>query len=109
MSSYQPVYIRLLGSTFQVLPVPHTFFGQVTAKAIEKNPLTGEADHECLQLLAIRFNNLWNWKFTLQMNLIFQINTRELFRPFGYSSVVSSTARYVLVHAFCGVRGRLQF
>ena len=62
------------------------------AGAIEKNARTREADQECLQLLVIRFHKLWNWKFTLQMNLIFQINTRQLFRPFGYSSVVSSTA-----------------
>ena len=30
---------------------------------------TREADQECLPLLAIRFHKLWNWKFTLQMNL----------------------------------------
>ena len=52
--------------------------------------------------------NGWNWKFTLQMNVFFkstqmelkihtsngcffQINKRQMFCPFGYSSVVSST------------------
>ena len=62
------------------------------AGAIDKNARTREADKECLQLLAVRFHKLRNWKFTLQMNLLIQINTRQLFRPFGYSSVVSSAA-----------------
>ena len=48
------------------------------------------------------------------MNLLFQINTRKLFCPFGYSSlsVVSSTAWYVLLwYALCGktVLERFQF
>ena len=58
------------------------------------NARTREAEQECLQLLVICFHKLWNWKFTLRMNLLFQINTRQLFCPFGYSSVVSSTAWY---------------
>ena len=77
-----------------------------------RNARTREADQECLQLLVIRFHKLWKWKFTLQMNLLFQINTRQLFCPFGYSSVVSSTAWYVLLrYALCGktVLERLQF
>ena len=37
------------------------------------------------------FHKLWNWKFTPHMYLIFQNKTRQLFRPFGHSSVVSST------------------
>ena len=77
-----------------------------------RNARTREADQECLQLLVIRFHKLWNWKFTLRMNLLFQINTRQLFCPFGYSSVVSSTAWYVLLrYALCGktVLERLQF
>ena len=57
-----------------------------------RNARTREADLECLQLLVIRFHKLWNWKFTFRMHLFFQINTRQLFRSFGYSSVVSSTA-----------------
>ena len=56
-----------------------------------RNARTREADQECLQLLGIRFHKLWNWKFTLRMNLFFQFNTRQLFRPFGYSSVVHDT------------------
>ena len=49
------------------------------------------------------FHNLWYWKFTLQMNLLFQIDTRQLFCPLGYSSVVSSTSWYVLFqYALCG-------
>ena len=49
------------------------------------------------------FHNLWYWKFTLQMNLLFQIDTRQLFCPLGYSSVVSSTSWYVLFQdALCG-------
>ena len=71
--------------------------------AINKNAQTWEPDQECLQLLAISFHKLFHWKFTLQMNLIFLINTRQLFRPFGYSSVVSSTVWYVFLwYASCG-------
>ena len=75
--------------------------------AIEKNAQTREADKECLQLLVIHFHKLWSWKFMLRMN-----HTRQLFRLFGYSSVVSSTAWYVLLlYALCGktVLERLQF
>ena len=61
------------------------------------------------------FHKLWNsgdWKFTFQMNLLFQIKTRQLTRPCGYSSVVSSTSWYVLLrYALCGktVLERFQF
>ena len=61
-------------------------------EAIKNNALTLEGDQKCLQLLAIRFHKLWNWKFTIQMNLLFQITTRQLFRPFEYPSVVSRTS-----------------
>ena len=50
-----------------------------------------------LAIASSPLHNLWNLKFTLPLNLLFQINTRQLFRPCGYSSVVSSTLWYVLL------------
>ena len=62
--------------------------------------------------IACYFHRLWNWKFLASNEFTFQINTRQLFRPCGYSSVVSSSSWNVLfLFALCGktVLERFQF
>ena len=52
----------------------------------------------CNSLLSQPFHWLWNWKFRLQMNLVFQINTWQLFHPLGYS-LVMSTVQYFAIRS----------